>query len=401
MPAWAAARRASARSSAPQQRPRAGSRGTLPEQHREPDHRLAAPGEQPGGDRGVEAAAHRDRDPGAAHRQRRRHHRAALQRRGRGAAQRGDRAREHRQEARRSRPRGCRRRRRRARCRAPASRGTPIAASTARGLDLPGGAGRADRHRVALEVEADHQLLVADSPGKATLRGVRQARRAGAVHHRAGDRAATPASKRSRSAARRARARRQLARRQVAGDAEADQRRHVGRRGAPPPLLAAAPEQRRERRAPAAPRAPRRRADRGTCGRRASGSRRPARATSTAILPTAWTASQSSGMPRSRQARGDLGDRLQGAELVVGEHQRDERGVGARARRSSRSGSTTPPPVRAPPRVTSRPRRRSAPPAAARDRRVLERRDDEVAAAGAPHQRTPGPPCCWPRCPRR
>ena len=51
----------------------------------------------------------------------------------------------------------------------------------------------------------------------------------------------------------------------------------------------------------------------------------PSAAKSTGTWPTAWTASVCTGMPCARGDRDDLVDRLERADLVVGEHHRDQR----------------------------------------------------------------------------
>ena len=88
------------------------------------------------------------------------------------------------------------------------------------------------------------------TPGKATCEVFGRRGDAGAVDDRARDRAAQPASKRSRRAARQAPPRRQLLARRRRRRAEADQRRHVLGPGPPPPLLAAADQERRRARRP-------------------------------------------------------------------------------------------------------------------------------------------------------
>ena len=215
MPAWAATRRASPRSSAPQQRPCDALAGAVPEQHREADHRLAARGRaarrrprsrvrrswRPRS--GAAACAHRaDAPPNAGRRP------LAPARAGNVDLVRAcsTRPNETRSEA------------------IASSRGDAHGGAGRSWLDRAGAAGGAGRHRAAPEVEADHQLL-ADDAGEGDVRGVRQARgaRRRARALRAGPR--SPASKRSRSRSSRACARRKIAR------GQGDRRR----RSRPPP----------------------------------------------------------------------------------------------------------------------------------------------------------------------
>ena len=193
---------------------------------------------------------------------------------------------------------------------ADAQRGERLVARDARRRAGSCSARRAPRSRptpVETAKPARSRRISSDSPstpGEGDVRGV-------------GAAAATPGSGRSRPA------------RAPAAPPRSGRAGRRGGRAAPAAPRARRPRPRRGRRSPArsrcrpaaaapgcrrrgsasraraplrAPRAPRRPAGRGTCARRAPGSRRRAPRASTGILPTACTASQSTGTPRSRQA---------------------------------------------------------------------------------------------------